>query len=153
MDYTFEEVQLARGPGIAIRETQPIAELPAFFAEAFTELDTVAKAASAQLAGPPLARYFSVSPDAVDVQAVFPLTAPAADAGRVHAIDLEGGPAAQTLHAGSYEGLHGAYAALERWLQDQGATPAGPVREIYLTGPDAPQDQQQTLIVQPIVAD
>jgi effector-binding domain-containing protein len=152
MDYTFEKTQLASGPGIAIRETHRIAELPAFFAGAFTELDTAAKAAGAQIAGRPFARYFSVASDAVDVEAVFPLTAPVVDAGRIHVIDLEGGPAVQTLHVGSYDGLHGAYAALERWLQDQGATPGGPVREVYLTGPDVPQDQQQTLIVQAVAA-
>ncbi len=152
MDYTFEKTQLADGPGIAIRETHPVAELPAFFAGAFTELDAVTKAAGAQVVGPPFARYFSVSPDAIDVEAVFPLAAPMADAGRVHALEPQGGPAVQTLHAGSYEGLHAAYASLERWLRDHGATPAGAVREIYLTGPDIPPDQQQTLIVQPIVA-
>jgi hypothetical protein len=79
MEYGFEEVQLTAGSGIAIRETHSIAELPAFFAGAFTELDTVAKAAGAQLAGPPFARYFSVASDAVDLQAVFPLAAPVAD--------------------------------------------------------------------------
>lgn len=101
--------------------------------------------------GPPTPRSLP-EPGRRYVEAVFPLTAPVVDAGRIHVIDLEGGPAVQTLHVGSYDGLHGAYAALERWLQDQGATPGGPVREVYLTGPDVPQDQQQTLIVQAVAA-
>jgi effector-binding domain-containing protein len=152
MDYGFDEVQVAAGPGIAIRERHPIAELPSFFAAAFTELDALARASGAQIAGPPFARYFSISPEAVDVEAVFPLVAPVQGSGRVRAIELEGGRAVQALHAGPYEQLHGVYQALERWLQEHGATPAGPVREIYLTGPEVPPAQHQTLVVQPIGA-
>jgi effector-binding domain-containing protein len=91
-----------------------------------------------------------VAPDSVDVEAVFPVGGPVAPAGRVHAVGLEGGPAVQALHAGPYDQLHGAYAALERWLQEHGAKPAGPVREICLTGPGVPPAQHETLIVQPI---
>lgn len=152
MEYAFEEVELAPGPGIAIRETHSIAGLGAFFARAFTELDRQTKAAGASLAGPPFARYFSVSPDGVDVEAVFPLAAPLTGAGEAKAVDLEGGRAVQVLHAGPYELLHEAYAALERWTEEHGQAPAGPMREVYLTGPDVPPEQHRTLIVQPITA-
>jgi hypothetical protein len=39
---------------------------------------------------------------------------------------------ASVLHRGSYAGLASARAALDRWIDAAGLTPAGPLRVLYL---------------------
>jgi effector-binding domain-containing protein len=41
---------------------------------------------------------------------------------------------------GSYESLDRAYAAVHRWLDDEGYAPAGPHWEVYFTDPAAEAD-------------
>ena len=60
--------------------------------------------------------------------------AEAAETGVVEDI-LPGGPAATTVHAGPYETLHEAYAALETWIESNGFHPAGAPWESYITDP------------------
>ena len=149
MGYAIEEVTLPDAEGVGIRETRPVEELPAFFESAFTELGQyVAEADPAALAGPPFARYFTAPPQAIDVEAVFPLTHALPPRGRVHEVHLAGGPAIQVLHEGPYAGMGAAYESIEGWLSEHGRSPSGPPREVYLTGPD--ETPQRTLVVQPI---
>jgi AraC family transcriptional regulator len=48
---------------------------------------------------------------------------------------LPGGPAATTVHAGSYETLSDAYGAVEAWMQSHGLPSAGAPWESYITDP------------------
>jgi effector-binding domain-containing protein len=48
--------------------------------------------------------------------------------------------AASTLHAGPYEEIGAAYAALQAFLQERGHEAAGPPREVYLVGPAQASD-------------
>jgi len=50
-------------------------------------------------------------------------------------LTLPGGGAACTIHAGPYEDLNEAYAALEAWMESHGFTPRGAPWESYLTDP------------------
>jgi effector-binding domain-containing protein len=79
---------------------------------------------------------------------------PVSESGRVHPVEVNGGPAVQVLHCGPYEGLMAAYAAVERWLSEHHARPAGPPREVYLNSPNevSGPSEYRTLVVQPIVA-
>ncbi len=49
--------------------------------------------------------------------------------------ELPGGAFAWLVHEGPYEELGLAHHALHAWAQEQGHTPAGPLREIYLNDP------------------
>jgi len=135
---------------MAIREKHPIADLPEFFMGAFTELQERATAAGAKLTAPPFARYFSMPPDDIDVEAVFPVDVPVQAEGRVHPIVLEGGSAVEVLHIGPYDGLGAAYGAIEAWLKAHGVCAGGPPREVYLSGPGVNPAEIRTLVVQPI---
>ena len=53
---------------------------------------------------------------------------------------LPGGRVATTVHTGSYESLHRAYASLEAWIGAEGLTAAAPPWESYLTDPTAVPD-------------
>jgi len=48
---------------------------------------------------------------------------------------LPGGPAAVAVHMGAYDKLQDTYAAIERWMQQQGVRAAGAPWESYITDP------------------
>lgn len=60
--------------------------------------------------------------------------------------------AAVTTHAGAYDGLGDAHAALEQFIDEQGLHSEGPPREIYLTDPGEVPDPKdwKTQIVWPV---
>ena len=147
MDSKPEVIQLSPGPGIAIRATVPMTELPAFFAAAFGELAGCARDA---IAGPPFAIYHSFAPSAIDVSAVFPLHHAVTPTGRIIAIQLAGGPAVQVKHIGPYEDLGQTYIVMEKWLQEHHRARAGAVREMYLSEPSVPPAEMVTYVIQPL---
>ena len=53
----------------------------------------------------------------------------------VRADTLPGGFVATTTHAGSYDKLNEAHAAVQQWIEAQGLTPAGAPWESYTTDP------------------
>ena len=148
MDSIPETTELAGGPAVAIREQHAVTELPAFFSGAFAELMAFAGEA---ISGPPAARYHRVDRGVVDVEVVFPVRASVPVHGRVKLVQLEAGPAVQVRHIGSYEDLRPTYASIQEWLKSHHAGPAGPPREIYLTGPKDVRSPEEhiTLVVQP----
>jgi effector-binding domain-containing protein len=87
------------------------------------------------IGGRPFTRYASIGLGLVTIEAGCPLAAAAPGAGEVEAGFLQGGPAAIALHAGSYEELSTTYAALERWIQENGYRPGGAPWESYITDP------------------
>src|SRR5512140_260987 len=130
--HAVQRVRLEAADGLAIRSTLPLDQLPAFFGAAFTEMaDWIrVEAGDAAFAGPPFARYYSLDPAAVDVEAVFPLTRAVAASGRMHAVILDEGDAVQVLHVGPYEAMQPAYKAIEVWLAEHQGRPSEPFREI-----------------------
>lgn len=87
------------------------------------------------LAGQPFTRYPSAGPGLVTIEAGIPLVAPAPGSGEIEAGFLQEGPAAVAVHGGPYDQLKETYAAIERWVQGEGAEVAGPPWEIYVTDP------------------
>jgi DNA-binding transcriptional MerR regulator len=87
---------------------------------------------------------------AQDVQAfVAVATAPFLDAGvRVDGVRVATLPAADVavlVHRGSYDGLEDAYRTLGAWVGAHATPTDEPVRELYLAGPDAVDDETQLL--------
>jgi AraC family transcriptional regulator len=149
--YTIEEVDLPAGDGVGIRETVRMEDLPQFFGSAFEEIAQYIQEAGAEYTGPPFARYPSMPEGgAVDVEAVFPVTKALEGKGRVKPVHLEATRAVQTMHTGPYSELTGAYDAVEGWVDEHHRERADAPREVYLTGPEVPEEQHQTLVVQPV---
>ena len=97
-------------------------------------------------AGPPMAIYYDETfvPTNLDVAVAFPVaqsvTASLTSATGLRLVvrELEGIPqAACIIHAGSYDSFSETYSALGKWIEANGYQIAGPVREIYLSPPDA----------------
>jgi effector-binding domain-containing protein len=102
--------------------------------------------------GPPFARFFDYTEDEADFEAGYPVERPVAGAGRVEAGELPGGQAAVTTHVGPYEGLQDAHDAIGEWVLARDHDPAGPVWEVYVTGPEQEADpsRYETEVVWPL---
>ncbi len=102
-------------------------------------------------AGPPYARYHSYGPEEVDVEIGIPVdwplpnVRPLADAeeGEMAAGELPGGPAAITVHLGSYDGLAQTYDRLRDWIHEQGRDEGPAPWESYVDDPTEVEDVSQ----------
>ena len=91
----------------------------------------------AQWAGPPFVLYPEACEGEFEVAVCMPV-APGARAGDAVTVEeVPGGVAASTVHVGPYHEIGPAYAALQRWMADNGRRPAGGMREVYLNDPDS----------------
>ncbi len=68
------------------------------------------------------------------VEAFVPVRAPVAGRG-VEVGRLPAGRLTVVLHAGGYDGIDDAHAALGSWAASAGVEPAGSVQELYLVSP------------------
>ena len=96
---------------------------------------TLAQRSGHAIGGRPVTRYPSMGAGLITMEAGCPVAAPAPGEGEVEAGFLQGGPAAVAMHAGSYEELSTTYAAMERWMEQNGFRPGGPPWESYITDP------------------
>ncbi len=146
-----ELVDLQPATVAIVRETVPMNAMAEFFGRAFGETMAVAQAQGVDLAGPPLAVYFSMPAETADVGGGFPTARPVEASGSVTSEALPGGRAAQMVHVGSYDTLAETYDVLVAWM-DEHQLRAKPVMwEIYLTEPDDEHPENTlTQIVWPI---
>ena len=61
-----------------------------------------------------------------------------------------GGSVASVVHVGPYDGIDAAYAEIQAFIRTHDLDPAGPPREIYLTGPDVAPSETRTRIEFPV---
>lgn len=138
-------------PVLSVRVTTTRVQMGATLGQIYGEVADYAARSEAQLVGPPFARCYSFSDESIDLEAGMPVATPVAGEGRVSASALPGGPAASTMHVGSYDNLSESYTALEAWIREQGREGAGAPWEIYLTDPTtAPEHAWQTEIIWPV---
>jgi AraC family transcriptional regulator len=129
-----------------------------FFGRAFGAVMGAVQEQHVQLAGPPFALYRGMPTDVVDVEAGFPLAAPApfkSAAGEGEAVvagTLPAGRAYEAIHIGPYESLQRTYGAISARMQEDGVSPGEAMWEYYLTDPGAEPDpaKWQTLVVWPV---
>src|SRR5580658_3343824 len=94
-------------------------------------------------AGPPFCRYVSNAGDEIDIEAGMPVTQAVATGDlRVLAGSVGGCAAAFTVHRGPYSLLGDTYAALERWISEQGRVPKEGRWASYLTDPSEDPDPE-----------
>jgi effector-binding domain-containing protein len=124
-----EIVELQPQPTVAVRVTQPMAELDlaATFDRAMPEVAARIGEGGGAIGGPPYGRYHRFGPEVVDVEIGFPVSlAPAGlpplahvAEGEVGVSELPGGPVAKATHIGSYDGLSSTYDELHEWIHAQ----------------------------------
>jgi effector-binding domain-containing protein len=105
----------------------------------------------ATIAGPPLFLCHETSPAAVleanekgtaEVEVAWPVIEPMKGTKEIKAYVLLGGRMAHVVHKGPYETCESTYRALFAWIEKNGLTICGPIREMYPNDPRVvpPQD-------------
>jgi AraC family transcriptional regulator len=117
-------------------------EIADTIARSLGEVFQYAVGAGYAIAGRPLSRYPTTGAGLITMDVGVPIAAPAPGNGRIQAGSLQGGPMVMAVHGGSYDTLGETYAAIERWMEEQKLTPAGPPWESYITDPAEFPDQK-----------
>lgn len=144
-EFTPSLITLVPTTVAVLREIVPMNALPPFFDRAFHVVPAVLGRQQIAITGPPLALYFGMPSDTVDVAAGFPSATAAAPEDGVSPFTLPGGRAARVLHRGSYDTLTTTYGALTEWLREQGLAPGSIMWESYLTEPTPGGDPKAML--------
>jgi effector-binding domain-containing protein len=126
----LEEVRVA-----AIRSVVAPEDVPDFMSDALELVAGALREAGVAPAGPPFARYFSMSADGLDVAAGFPVAEPFLGSGVVHPGELPAGPAAVTTFVGPYDGLEAAWTGLRQRIDEMGRRRVDHPWEVYFVGP------------------
>lgn len=132
MEYDIEVAELEQQDTAVFRGHAKVEAMGDFLGLAFRQVMGALR--GAPIVGPPFARY-EMTGDGFDVEAGFPVAAPIAAAGQVEPSTLPAGPAATTMHVGSYADLGAAYKAIEEWLSANGFEMIGAPWEAYLDEP------------------
>ena len=150
---TYEIVTREQQPQVTavVKNTVTVAEIGPWLAGVYESVAACVQRQGAEIVGPPFARYRVAGPERFSVEAGFPVSRPVHAEDRVHASRLPGGHVAETVHDGPYDQMVPAYAALTRWVEERGGTPAGDPWEVYLTNPATRDDAAdwRTAVVQP----
>jgi len=132
---TIERQQLQPQHALVVKRRVARSEIAATIAESLGKTYPYALQNGLAIAGRPFVRYSDVGPGLMTMETGTPLAAPAPGVGEIEAITLPGGPAAVAVHMGPYDKLQDTYAAMERWMQQQGVRAAGAPWESYITDP------------------
>jgi AraC family transcriptional regulator len=120
---------------LLIRRKIPRPELQLMLSQCFGKLFGHGAKAGLPIAGWPVARYLSVGPGLWEVEAAMPVATAVSGAGDMQPGLLPEGPVAVGVHAGPYEQLPETYAAIEKWMEENGVKAAGAPWESYVTDP------------------
>jgi len=141
MEYSIAIQDLAPQRALVVRQRVKRSEIAAAIGSSLPAVFHYAQARSFALAAKPFTRYVDVGAGLLTIEPGMQVVGDAAPGGtvpadsRVTEITLPGGSVASTVHAGPYETLSDAYAALEAWIEANGFTAAGPPWECYITDP------------------
>jgi len=152
MSYSIVKKDLAPQPVLVVRKRVKRSEIATAITEALPYIFQYAQQRGIALAGHPFTRYVEIGAGLLTIEPGMRVVGASAappspgsvgsqadqDAASRDAVvedTLPGGPAATTVHAGTYETLPDAYAALETWMESQGRPPAGAPWESYITDP------------------
>lgn len=154
MTYDITIKQLAPQSILSSRRHTPLAGIGEVFGQCFGQIFGYLGQIGLRPAGAPFAIYHDpdFKEDDIDLEVCVPIEKRVAGKGDLKGSEVPGGPAACTVHAGSYDELGPAYQALTAWIQERGHECGGPPREIYLVGPDKTDNpgEYRTEIVWPL---
>jgi effector-binding domain-containing protein len=151
VDYQIGEKELQTQLALAHRAPVTMATIGDGVGAAFGVLMEHGGKTGAQWAGPPFVLYPEVCDGEFEITVCMPVAPGAEDGAGVTLEHVPGGLVATTVHVGPYSEVGKAYAALQKWMTDNGRRPAGMVREIYLSDPNTvPAEELLTEIDWPI---
>ena len=153
--------ELLPQPTVAVRIQAPMADidLGILFGEHLPNVAHGIADRGGEPAGPPYGRYYPWGAETVDVEIGIPVAVPIGDlrplaecqAGEMGASQLPGGPAAVTVHTGTYDTLSATYSGLEAWIDDEGRVPGAGPWESYVDDPaEVSADEMKTEVIWPL---
>ena len=145
MEYAITKTEVAPQPVLIRSFRVNRTEISKAIGEGLESVFGYAQRHGLALTGRPFARYPDVGPGQLTIEPGMYVSGDHEprdpdDTGVAIEI-LPGGLLASTVHAGPYETLPEAYAALEAWMAAEGLTKNGAPWEIYVTDPMATPDQ------------
>jgi AraC family transcriptional regulator len=147
MAHSIIKKQIVPQPALVVRRRIKASDVGKTLGEILPHIVMYAQRAGLALAGQPFTRYVEWGPGLWTIEAGMPVTAlskrpdrtsPVADPSggiEIKEDTLPGGLVATMTHNGSYEGLNGAHAAIQQWIEKQGLIARGAPWEVYVTDP------------------
>jgi AraC family transcriptional regulator len=147
--YSIVKKDLAEQPVLLVRRRVKRSEIAATIGAVLPSIFQYAQERGIALSGHPLTRYSATGLGLLTIEPAMRIVGPRPSAASTGAAEstpgsstneviedvLPAGPAATTVHNGSYETLQDAYAALEAWMESNAIQPAGAPWESYITDP------------------
>ena len=118
-----------------VRGTVAMSDLTDFFDRSFTVLGEALEKQGVAPTGAAYALYHGIPDESATLEVGFPTDRAIEPEGSAESGSLPGGRVARMVHAGSFDGLAGAWQRLGTWIGEQGLTPADDYWEVYLTEP------------------
>lgn len=140
-----EITEVQQQPVALLRDRVRLDEMGGQFSRALGLVGETAGMQGVQIAGPPVAVYYSMEDGVADVGIGFPVDRPVAidgesggdgDGSGVQTAELPGGRAVQVVHRGPYDELSRTYERLMDWMREQQLQPGAVMWESYLNEPD-----------------
>jgi AraC family transcriptional regulator len=137
MAYSISKKEIAPQPVLVVRRRVKPSEIAATLGAVLGHVFLAAQKNGVALSGQPFTRYVEWGPGLLTIEAGLPVAAHAgaSSEGEVRAETLPGGFVASTVHAGSYDKLTEAHAAVQQWIEAEGLRTAGAPWEVYVTDP------------------
>ncbi len=135
MDYSIIKKKVEPQPVLAIRRQVKPSEIATTLGEVYGRVFAHVQQKGIAMGGAPYARYLEMRPGLWTIEAGLPVAAPAHGEGDIEAGTLPGGLVAMTTHAGAYDRLSEAHAAIQKWIESERLTSAGAPWESYITDP------------------
>jgi AraC-like DNA-binding protein/effector-binding domain-containing protein len=163
MSYSITRRELTPQPVLVVRQRVQRTAVATTLATQFGRIFEYVQRRGVALAGQPFLRVLQWGPGVLLVEAGLQVAVAVQgensrnDSGEddsIRADVLPGGPAAVTVHQGSYENLIAAHAAVQVWLDEQGLQSSAAPWEVYVTDPSEYPDMKdwKTEIFWPISA-
>jgi AraC family transcriptional regulator len=142
MSYSIERKDFAAQPVLVVRRRVKRSDIASTIGAVLPSIFQYAQQRGMALTGHPFTRYIDVGHGLLTIEPGMRVSGPGHPAAVDPSADavvvedtLPAGPAVTTVHAGPYETLNDAYAALEAWIEAHGLTRAGAPWESYITDP------------------
>jgi len=128
------------------------ADLAQTFGSTFSDLYERVAQAGLVSAGPPFVIYHDDSEPGVrwNMDVCAPVSSAASPTFDIDYMVLPATHVVSLLHIGPYETLGSAYSRIASFIAERGLTISGPAREFYLSPPETPPDQIQTIVERPV---
>lgn len=135
---------------LIVRSTVNVSELPQLIGEAYHQITKYLSDVALLPAGIPFVCYHNMDLEHLEVEIGFPVEANLAGQQEIQEGLIPGSRIVTAIHRGPYSEMNTTYDEMASWMEEHQLTPAGPVYEYYLNGPEFPPEELLTRIVFPI---